>query len=200
MRRMAVQKRRSAFTLFEMVLVMAIIVILAAMVYPTLNQLIGNQGLTGKRGQTAALDDLRGKLAEARSRAMDEGRPYRVSVVPGKGNLRVAPDSDEFWGGSSSNSAASDSQGRKPLVLACSLPAGSHFASPDAIPAASSNKDECLSSEPEQVPTSEYQNLVVFLPNGTARDTGRIAVTTVGARPVVVEIQALTGNLTTLEE
>jgi prepilin-type N-terminal cleavage/methylation domain-containing protein len=193
-----VQKRRNGFTLFEMVLVLAIVVILAAMAYPALSNLVGKDGLSGKRGQTAALDDLRGKLAEARSRAMDEGRPYRVAVMPGKGNFRVAPDGDQYWGGS--GQAAGNNQGRKPLVLACALPHGSRFADPDAIPASSSNADEVTSQAPDQVSPSAYQKLVVFRPDGTARDDARIAVVTVGTRPVVCQIRAMTSNLTTQEE
>jgi prepilin-type N-terminal cleavage/methylation domain-containing protein len=186
--------KRRGFTLFEMVLVLAIVVILAAMVYPTLHGLIGRDGMTGKRGQVAALDELKGKLAQARTRAMDEGRPYRVAVVPGKGNLRVAPDTEEFWSGS--GSTAKETTGPRPLVQASALPTGSRFASPDSLPAECPDTGEATSQEPDQVPPSEYQSLVVFLPNGTARDTGRIGVATVGARPVVVQIQAQTGNLT----
>jgi len=192
-----VRKERGGFTLFEMVLVMAIVVILAAIAYPSLNGLVaGDKGLSGVPGQKAALDEIRGKLAEARARAQEDGRPYRVAIVPGKGNYRIAPEGDDFWSGS--GKASADSQGHKALVFAGTLPAGSRFASSDS-PANCSCSDEQTSDDPEHVSPCCYVELVTFLPNGDARAGGRIGLATVEARPIVLQIQAHTGNLTTLE-
>jgi prepilin-type N-terminal cleavage/methylation domain-containing protein len=188
-----VRKRRGAFSLFEILLVIAIVVILAALAYPSLNGWVtGGKGLTGKPGQVGALDEVRGKLADARARAMEEGRPYRFAVMPGKGNYRIAPDDDESWG---QGGGAEGGSGRKPLVFAGALPPGSLFSDPHAVTPAT---DSHTALPPEQVSPGSYQTLVTFLADGTARDNGQIAVSTVGApRAVVLTIQALTGNVTT---
>jgi Tfp pilus assembly protein FimT len=175
------------------VLVVAMVAILAAMAYPSLNGLVGKDGLSGKPGQTAALDEVRGKLAVAKARAREDGRPYRFAVLPGKGNYRIAPDSDEFWGQGSSSDTASG-HGPKPLVFAGALPPGSLFSEANAaIRAADGN----TYTDPQQVSPGSYQTLVTFLPDGTARDNGQIAVSTVEAQPVVVKVLALTGNVIT---
>jgi hypothetical protein len=139
---------------------------------------------------------VRGKLAEASARAREEGRPYRFSVMPGKGNYRIAPDDDDSWGQGGGGGLEGPS-GRKPLVLADALPPGSLFCDPGAVTTAT---DEHTALAPGQVSPGSYQTLVTFLPDGTARDNGQIAVSTVGARPVVVTIQASTGNVTTQEK
>jgi hypothetical protein len=143
----------------------------------------------------AALDELRNKLAQARSRAMDEGRAYRVAFVPERGNYRIAPDSDEFWG--NGGSGTSDSSAAKPLVVAGSLPQGCYFCEAVGVSGPASEGDTSMASE--QVDPSSYQNLVTFLPNGNARDDGQVVLQTVGARPVIVRLKGSTSVVTTEE-
>jgi Tfp pilus assembly protein FimT len=190
---MTVRKQtRPAHTVLEVLLVGAIMVVLATLAYPLVsNMLHGKDGMTGKPGQQAALDKVRGRLAEARARAMNEGRPYRVAVVPNRGKIRVAPDSDEFWGG------AGGSQGGK--VLAGSLPSGSMFCSPDGAGAGSCPDIEDGSSDADDVSPSSYQNIVTFLPDGTAREDGSIGVQTAGAGRVIVRVQAGTSIVSVQE-
>jgi prepilin-type N-terminal cleavage/methylation domain-containing protein len=197
---MVVRKPRKGYTLLEVVLVSAIAVVLVAIAYPSLNGLSGKDGLTGKRGQKAAVDQVKGKLAEARALAMEEGRAYRFAILPGKGNYRFAPDSDDFWGQGGASSPAS--HGEKELVVAGALPHGTCFCDPEATPKSSRNgrEDEPTSDEPDKVSASSYQLLVTFLPDGTVRDDGKIGVKTVGAALVVLKLKALTGVVTTQEE
>src|SRR5262249_12697428 len=92
-----VDGRRRAFTLFEVVLVLALMVILGALAYPNLDSLYSDFRWT------QASDQVRACWAEARAHAMNEGRTYRFAVVNNSGNYRLAPDSSEFW---ASNSGA----------------------------------------------------------------------------------------------
>src|SRR5438045_428621 len=87
--------RRPSYTLLELVLVIALLGILTAISYPSLDSMYGHYQLT------AATDMVRAGWASARSRALDEGRPYRFAVVPNQGNFRIAPDSSDFWSGNS---------------------------------------------------------------------------------------------------
>jgi prepilin-type N-terminal cleavage/methylation domain-containing protein len=197
---MVVRKPRGAYTLFELVMVLAIVVILAAMAYPTLNGMVGNKGLSGKPGVKAALDEIRGKLAEAKARAAEDGRPYRFGIVPGTGNYRIAPDSDEFWGGSGGSTSSSNSRGKKPLVRAGALPAGSRFCKSENASCPGCCSDGNTSQAPDQVAPTSYEGLVTFLPDGTAKADGRITLVTDEARPVILQIQASMGNVITQEE
>lgn len=88
-------RRRSAFTLLEVTLVMVIMVLIAAASYPTLSSMYGDVKVK------AAADQVRGAWAEARAKSIEENRPYRFAVQPGTGTFRVAPD-DAFTDGPTS--------------------------------------------------------------------------------------------------
>src|SRR5262249_49165874 len=81
----------------------------------------------------SAVDRVRAAWASARGQAGDQGRAYRFSVVPGKGNFRIAPDSSEFWAGSGGmSSSSSDNSTDKPVVFEDALPKGVAFAVADS--------------------------------------------------------------------
>src|SRR5207253_10302298 len=84
---------RQAFTLFEMILVLAIMVILGAALYPSLEAMYGDSNVT------AAGDMIRGALAVAESHAINAGLPYRFAVLDDTGTYGVAPDTTDVCGG-----------------------------------------------------------------------------------------------------
>src|SRR5436305_1968804 len=86
--------RRRGFTLLELILVMAVIVALAAITYPSFEPMYRQFRMS------AAADQLKAGLLHARAQAVEEGRPYAFAMLPGKGNFRVAPDGQQFWSGS----------------------------------------------------------------------------------------------------
>src|SRR5262245_26003542 len=88
-------RRRAGFTLFEVVLVMAVLVIAAALTYPSLKGMYGYFKVHG------AVDSVRAAWAQARAHAIEEGRPYRFAVEPDGSHYRVAPDHNDFWNGGS---------------------------------------------------------------------------------------------------
>ena len=96
---MTVRSPRAGYTLVEMVLVLAIIVLLAAITYPSLN------GMYADLKVQAAADEVRAQCVTARTQAVNEGRPYAFAVMPGGDRSRVAPV-DLTTGG-----AASDLEG-----------------------------------------------------------------------------------------
>src|SRR5262245_40719595 len=91
---MTARSRRSGYTLFEVVLVAAVVLILAALAYPSL------RGMYGGYRVTAGVDSVRAAWAQARGRAIEEGRPYRFAVEPNGTHFRVAPDHSDYWSGS----------------------------------------------------------------------------------------------------
>jgi Tfp pilus assembly protein FimT len=181
---MAIRSHRSAYTLFEVVLVGAVLTILGAVSYPTLKNMYGAHKLNG------AVDSVRAAWAEARSRAIDEGRPYRFSVEPNGTHYRVAPDEAEYWSGSA---PANDPNG-KGLVLEKALPGGVHFSLGDEAPAASTDASDS-GKEDVSKPSGNWSTGTVFLPNGTARDDVKITFQVRGVRPTAIQLRGLTGNV-----
>jgi type II secretory pathway pseudopilin PulG len=190
------RSRRRAYTLFEVVLVMGVLVLIAAASYPSLKNMYGFHKLNG------AVDSVRGAWARARSRAIVEGRPYRFSVEPGGVHFRVAPDSDEYWKGSAPEN---DSQG-KGMVLEQSLPSGVHFSvngngggngngseAPAAAPKNGPMTDP--GDEEKTKPSGNWTTGAVFLPNGTARDDVKITFQVKGVRPKTLQLRGLTGSV-----
>jgi type II secretory pathway pseudopilin PulG len=180
-----VRSRRSAFTLFETVLVMMVLVIVAGVCYPSIKGMYGSYKLNG------AVDSVRSAWAEARSRAISEGRPYRFSVEPNGSHYRVAPDSPDYWPGSGSG----DDPNGKGMVLEKALPAGVHFnvsgdsKGPPPDPPSNSN------DEKERPATGTWNTGVVFLPDGSAKDDVKITFQVRGARPTALQLRGLTGNV-----
>lgn len=180
---------RPGYTLFELVLVLALLIVLTTIIYPSLDAMYGEYRLT------QAADMVRAAWATARSRALDEGRPYRFAVVPDRGNYRVAPDSADFWAGNGDMPEAVDAA-TPPLILADVLPRGVRFT--DAQDARAGQLDPGGESvlPADAIPPDAWSTAAVFLPDGTARDDVEIVFTARGARPLVVRLRALTGVVT----
>jgi type II secretion system protein H len=81
---------RTGFTLFEILVVLVLMLLLAAIILPSVG------AFRGDSRQRAAVDQVRGELAAARGRAMEEGRPYRIAVNDTGTRLRRAPDGPDF--------------------------------------------------------------------------------------------------------
>jgi len=82
-----VRNKRQGFSVFEMMVVLAILVIALAVAVPLMS------GLFGDTPTRAAADMVKSRWAEARSKAMEEGKPYRFQVTDSN-HFRVAPDDD----------------------------------------------------------------------------------------------------------
>src|SRR5262249_21638247 len=154
-----VRQRRPAYTLFELILVLAILIILSAIAFPSLDSMYAGYRLS------AAADQVRAAWVSGRAQAVDEGRPYRFAVVLGKGNYRLAPGSREYWGGG--QPPAGDARSNPPLVLDEALPRTVRFATPESLGYAGGDGGEI---PPGSVPPSAWVPLVTFLPDGTARE------------------------------
>jgi prepilin-type N-terminal cleavage/methylation domain-containing protein len=165
---------RPAYTLLEMVLVLALIVVLAVMAYPVLESLQAGPRLA------AASDLIKAKLNDCRTHAIEERRPYRFAVREGTGDFKIAPDTSEYWDdGLGSPSADPEDTS---WVLEGSLPDKVTFALGDN---ASNN------------PSGDWQPLATFLADGTAKDDVEVTLRTRGAAPMKLRLRAVTGGITT---
>jgi prepilin-type N-terminal cleavage/methylation domain-containing protein len=162
--------RRPGFTLIEMLLVVAVIIALGAVAYPTLSAMYGDVKVK------AAADAVRGAWTEARGHAIEDGRPYRFAIQPGTGKFRIAPDADGFWDGSGGDAGGN---GEAPAFLQeGSLPNGIQFDVGTDLPDAGGG----------------WSTAVVFNPDGGANADVEVTLKEDDdSTPIVVRVRAMTG-------
>jgi prepilin-type N-terminal cleavage/methylation domain-containing protein len=173
--------RRRGYTLIEIVLVLAVIVIAASLALPYLNPMMDQAKVT------AARDLVRARWAETRAHAMGEGRPYRFAVTENTGRFRIAPDDQVYWSGEGMPDDA-----EKPLIVEGQLPDGVVFATSDnafadesSLPSAGADWDIVVA---------------IYLADGTARDDAELWFGKAGARPLGLHLRGLTGAVTALDQ
>jgi len=155
---------RSGFTLLEMVLVLLLIVAAASFAVPMLDSLM-HPNQVG-----AAIDAVRTQLELTRARAMEEGRPYRFSIVEGGDEFQVDADDTE-------------SNTDKPFVLKGKLPEPCLF-----VTNGTGLIDASMTPQGGALKT-----VAVFLPDGTARDDVEINFGRPGLARATVRLRAVTG-------
>jgi type II secretory pathway pseudopilin PulG len=178
--------RRSAYTLFEVLLVVAVIVLLAGLSYPSLTAMQDNFRMI------EAADQVRACWAAARARAINESQPYRFAIVPDSGNYRLAPDAVDHWLGAG-GAVGPEEGGSAPLVIDAALPRGVRFR---LRPPSEGDSGGESFVPPGTVDTSAWQTLVTFLPDGSARQDAQVVLNSANARPAVLRLRALTGTAT----
>jgi Tfp pilus assembly protein FimT len=161
--------RRSAFTILEVTLVLAVLLIIAAITVPSIDNMYSDLRLT------AAADTVRGQWAEARARAMEDGIAYRFAVINESGKFRVAPNAGEFWGDDEEIEEPTDSQ---PLIVEDELPQGIQFGANTGTG------------------SGDWATVAVFQPDGTARSDVEVIFTAGGGRPLTLRLRGLTGSVT----
>jgi Tfp pilus assembly protein FimT len=140
----------------------------------------------------SSADALRAALAFARGRAIEEGRPFRVAIVPGKGNFRAAADSSDAWSG---GEPTPDPSGKESLVMEDALPRGIALSvGSDPHRPQSSDSDTVL--EVGKVGPDSWKTVAVFLPTGNARADAEINLLPAEGRGLVVVLRALTAETT----
>jgi prepilin-type N-terminal cleavage/methylation domain-containing protein len=172
---------RKAFTLLELILVMAIIVLFAGLAYGPVMSMRTHYRLS------AGADAIRAGWVGARSHAVEEGQRYRFSVVPGKGNFRIAPDSGDYWSGS----LPDFDHDNPPLILEDALPGGIVFTINGRGDRGGDDSDTAFPVG--QVDPGQWETIAIFEADGTAQEDVTITLSANdGSRPVVVSLRALT--------
>jgi Tfp pilus assembly protein FimT len=92
-------KARTGYTLFELILVMAVIVVATGISFP-----LAKGYLTDSHVQAAA-DSIRSQWAKMRAKAIEEGRPYELKYMEGDNKFTMKP-----WQAPGSN--AGDTKGQ----------------------------------------------------------------------------------------
>jgi len=154
-----VRKQRKGFSMLELVVAMAILAIALAVAIPSI------QGLIGDTPVRAAADMVKSRWAEARAKAMDEGKPYRFQVIDNT-HFRYAPD-DDFDGTGGVNDE---------------LPRDVSFGTPQANATTNQNN----------VP-SDGSLSIVFLPDGTATTDVELPLNGQNGPPLTLKLNKSTG-------
>ncbi len=192
-----------AFTLVEMLVVLAIVGLLIGMSWPSVQKL-----LSRARVKDAA-QQVRTELGEARLRAIESGKPQVFRFQPGTGLFEIRPKEEETAGPAVLKSAleqmSEENADTEPIsgaeiVDAAAyekyLPDGMQFVGQEVArkPAAGEEDEEGLAglSTAEMTEQQNWSQPIVFYPNGRTSNA-RIRITDAERYAVDVSLRGLTG-------
>ena len=166
---------RPAFTLMEIILVMVIFIIVASLSIPLIQTMLTDSRIS------ASGDVVRGKMAEARARAMEEGRPWKFAFIANTGVYQLAPEDSKEW----------DSPSQEPDeqidLIRDSLPKEIVFAL---------SREEILNADQGGSPGSGWATAAIFVADGSAMEDTVIYFGKPGMVPMRAKLRALTGTAT----
>ncbi|QDT37945.1 prepilin-type N-terminal cleavage/methylation domain-containing protein [Stratiformator vulcanicus] len=165
------QTQRRAFTLFELLLVLAVLAVIAGMVVPTLSGAMSTRPLRG------AADQIRQVLTTARRDAIDAGVPMRFEFETGTNIFRVALLFDVSAGAVEST--------------AIETPPGVTFIGEDRL------DGDIVFAESEGLSLTAQSDAaaVFFYPDGTS-DSAQIRLVDDANHSIVIKLRGLTGAVT----
>lgn len=164
--------RRRGVTLIEVLAILAIVIIFGALAGPSLMVMSGNSK------QKGAADLIRSRIADARGRAIADGKPYRLAVQSDGTRIRVAPDGPNF------TSPSSDPGDGTPMTFVVEDPLDKATASVDQVAG-----DDMMSTD-----SSGWKTIATFMPDGTCREaTVTVTVHEDGFSPLLIHLRGLTG-------
>ncbi len=164
---------RRGFTLFEMLIVLAIIVIVSALAVPVMRTMLDDAHMS------AGADMVRARLADTRAKAFDTGKPWKLAYLPSTGVLQYAAEDADVW-----SSSTDQTPDETPDYVRDELPK-------DVLLAV--NRDDIAGAEGTPQATGGWQTLAVFSGDGSARDDGAVYVGKAGFMPLRVRVRGLTG-------
>ncbi len=174
---------RSAFTLIELLLVLAVVIVVMGMATPSINRMFQRTALD--RGA----DRVRAAMGEARVKAIKEGDVYAVFVARGGNWFDVGPfansqnqisraNRDQQYVNQQGNSGFEDNQ----------LPRGVNFAASEVL--SDARAAEVLAGTGDSGGKGLQQ--ILFYPDGTSQDASIVMQNEIGGI-VEIQLRGLTG-------
>jgi len=173
----------SAFTLMELLLVVAVLIVVMGLAAPSVNRMFQRTALD--RGA----DRVRAAMGKARVKAIKEGDVYAVFVARGSNWFDVGPfanSKNQIARANRDRSVAEnqDKSGFQDNVL----PGGIRFASSEVLPSA--RAEEVLSGTESSKGGGLQQ--ILFYPDGTSQDASIVLQNQVGGI-IEIQLRGLTG-------
>lgn len=192
------RSQRQAFTLLELLLVLALLVMLTALAVPAWN------GPMQARKLTRAADQVRTEWLRARTKAIMTGEILSFRFQPGTGHFRIEPRTQSKLllaaaaaSGAAGSQTLSPADNDKDLAVTPTidreLPADVLFAS--GVVAADSRYDR-LAAEDRIRSASDilpWSDPILFYPDGAAT-AARVIIAGERDRAVAIELRSLTGD------
>jgi Tfp pilus assembly protein FimT len=200
-------KKRAGYTLFEMVMVQALLVAMVAASWPALRSPLGKSQLVD------AAKQLRVELIKARHKAIETGQAQQFRYQPGSAVYEIVPaaKAKNAKDGALSQRSATDSRQHDSIVagdddvevVTCfKLPSEVSFSdkstssdeseSKDQMASASSSRASERDAESWSVGDEEWSSPVVFHPNGRTSNA-KIALRNANDFEIEVSLRGLTG-------
>jgi Tfp pilus assembly protein FimT len=154
-------------TLIEVLAILAIIVVIGAVAFPSLLTMAGNTK------QKAAADLVKSRIADARGRAIGDAKQYRLAMQGDGTRIRLAPDGPDFpnvTGGEGS------------------------FVTEDTFDKATASLDRNMADDMMSSDGSGWNTIATFLPDGTCRESNvTVLVHEEGFPDIHIYLRGLTG-------
>lgn len=171
---MRAARKRPAYTLMEIILVMALIVVMSAIAVPAMQSMLSDAGVS------AAGDRIRGRLADTRAYTMAQGRSWKLAFIANTGVYQLAPEDSVEW------ENVTKELDVKPDLIRDGLPQGIVFAV---------NQGDILSNDKALPDGSAWETLAVYSPDGSAHDDVTVYYGRPGFGPNRVVLRGLTGTV-----
>jgi len=167
---------RRGFTILEILVVLALLLILGAVVIPSIS------GVYGNTRQKVAADVVRARLADARALAMETGVSYRIAISADNTKIRVAPEGQEF---------ASAAAGTGAMAKAIE----------STLEKATAEREIDPDEPPSGADADGWHTIVTFLPDGTCKeDMVTVRVLEGQFPPLRIQVRGVTGGSRTLPQ
>ena len=171
---------RPGFTLLEVLLVLAIVAIAAALTWPALEKPLANRRLR------SAADEVRTEWCQARTEAMRSGRTYAFRYEVGGDRFYTEPQNESNaptsrGASAAGNSAAGGVQSGASTDAARSsdnktLPKGIKFLGEKTDQSMTPASSSAAKSPSQNQPSGGWSNPIFFYPDGTASDVQLVLI------------------------
>lgn len=166
-------RNRQGLTLMEVLLVLAIVAISAALIWPALEKPLAYHRLH------SAADEVRTEWCQARVEAMRSGRTYAFRYEVGGDRYYTEPDQGPDMSMADSGLAAANSVGGSTQSAAAAALPGENKTLPKGVKFVGQQAGESTAPTPaaaQNQPAGGWSNPIFFYPDGTASDVQLVLI------------------------